>query len=53
MIYIYPCCKLVHVFYTAPGWISPYAKIVLLGESIQLERDIRYKKGAAGGISPL
>lgn len=33
--------KLVHVFYTCRSWIAPYAKLVLLGESILVERDIR------------
>jgi hypothetical protein len=33
--------KLVHVFYTEPAWPPPYAKFVLLGESIHVERDIR------------
>jgi hypothetical protein len=33
--------KLVHVFYTERAWPAPYAKFVLLGESIHLERDIR------------
>ena len=33
--------KLVHVFYTSRSWIAPYAKLVLLGESILVERDIR------------
>merc|ERR1712223_2272017 len=32
--------KVVHLFYTEPSWSSPYAKIVLWGESILLERDI-------------
>ena len=32
--------KLVHVFYTQRSWLPPYAKFVLLGESIHLERDI-------------
>ena len=33
--------KLVHIFYTSRTWIPPYAKIVLLGESVLVERDIR------------
>merc|ERR1719228_1559742 len=33
--------KLVHVFYTERRWLAPYAKLVLLGESIHVERDIR------------
>ena len=33
--------KLVHVFYTEKSVIPPYAKLVLLGESILVERDIR------------
>ena len=33
--------KLVHVFYTERTWLPPYAKLVLLGESIHVERDIR------------
>ncbi|XP_059093553.1 cholesterol 7-desaturase nvd-like isoform X1 [Tigriopus californicus] len=32
--------KIVHVFYTQRTWLAPYAKMVLLGESILLERDI-------------
>eukprot|EP00095_Tigriopus_kingsejongensis_P003629 maker-scaffold341_size202020-snap-gene-0.7 protein:Tk03629 transcript:maker-scaffold341_size202020-snap-gene-0.7-mRNA-1 annotation:"3-chlorobenzoate- -dioxygenase oxygenase subunit" len=32
--------KIVHVFYTQRTWLPPYAKLVLLGESILLERDI-------------
>ena len=33
--------KLVHVFYTARAWVPPYAKLVLTGESVLVERDIR------------
>ena len=33
--------KLVHIFYTSRTWIPPCAKIVLLGESVLVERDIR------------
>ena len=33
--------KLVHVFYTERSLIPPYAKLILLGESILVERDIR------------
>lgn len=33
--------KMVHVFYTEPTWIAPYAKIVLFGESVMVERDIK------------
>jgi cholesterol 7-dehydrogenase len=33
--------KVVHVFYTERSWLSPYAKLVLWGESILFERDVR------------
>ena len=33
--------KLVHVFYTERTLVPPYAKLILLGESILVERDIR------------
>lgn len=33
--------KVVHVFYTEPKWHSWYAKMVLWGESILFERDVR------------
>ena len=32
--------RVVHLFYTEPSWWSLYAKVVLWGESILLERDI-------------
>ena len=32
--------KVVHLFYTEPSWWSAYAKMVLWGESVLLERDI-------------
>merc|ERR1719273_1437969 len=33
--------KLVHVFYTQPSFIAPYAKLVQWAEAILVERDIR------------
>merc|ERR1712228_875846 len=35
------CQRLVHVFYTQRSWLPPYAKLVLWGEAIMVERDIR------------
>ena len=32
--------KVVHIFFTERSWWSAYAKIVLWGESVLLERDI-------------
>jgi len=45
--------KLVHVFYTQPSFIAPYAKLVQWAEAVLVERDIRVWNSKRYENSPL
>lgn len=45
--------KVVHEFYTERSWIPPYAKMVLWGESVLFERDVRVWNSKTYADKPL